>query len=78
LYKKIDSLEELIISKTEEVLNLILQQAFAVVKETAKRYAENDEVIVTATQNDKELAATKDFVRITDDNASYNTSWDAA
>ena len=78
LYKKIDSLEELIITKTEEVLNLILPQAFAVVKETAKRFAENDEVIVTATQNDKELAATKDFVSITVENASYKTSWDAA
>ena len=78
LYKKIDSLEELIITKTEEVLNLILPQAFAVVKETAKRFAENDEVIVTATQNDKELAATKDFVSITAEKASYKTSWDAA
>ncbi|MBT5089709.1 MAG: preprotein translocase subunit SecA [Flavobacteriales bacterium] len=78
LYKKIDSLEELIITKTEEVLNLILPQAFAVVKETAKRFAENDEVIVTATQNDKELAASKDFVSITAENASYKTSWDAA
>ncbi len=78
LYKKIDSLEELIITKTEEVLNLILPQAFAVVKETAKRFAENDEVIVTATQNDKELAATKDFVSITAENASYKASWDAA
>ena len=78
LYKKIDSLEELIITKTEEVLNLILPQAFAVVKETAKRFAENDEVIVTATQNDKELAATKDFVSIAAENASYKTSWDAA
>ena len=78
LYKKIDSLEELIITKTEEVLNLILPQAFAVVKETAKRFAENDEVIVTATENDKELAATKDFVSITAENASYKTSWDAA
>ena len=78
LYKKIDSLEELIISKTEEVLNLILPQAFAVVKETAKRFSENDEVIVTATKNDKELAATKDFVSIAAENASYKTSWDAA
>ena len=78
LYKNIDSLEELIITKTEEVLNLILPQAFAVVKETAKRFAENDEVIVTATQNDKELAATKDFVSIAAENASYKTSWDAA
>ena len=78
LYKKIDSLEALIITKIEEVLKLILPQAFAVVKETAKRFAENDTVTVTATQNDKELAATKDFVNITAENASYKTSWDAA
>ena len=78
LYKKIDSLEELIIIKTEEVLKLILPQAFAVVKETAKRFAEDDVVTVTATQNDKELAATKDFVSIIAENASYKTTWDAA
>jgi preprotein translocase subunit SecA len=78
LYKRIDSLEELIITKTEEVLRLILPQAFAVVKETAKRFAENDKVIVTATQNDKELAAIKDFVSIKAENALYETSWDAA
>jgi len=78
LYKEIDALEELVITKTEEVLNLILPQAFAVVKETAKRFAENDTITVTATENDKELAATKDFVSIVAENASYKTSWDAA
>ena len=77
-YKEIDELEELVITKTEEVLNLVLPQAFAVVKETAKRFAENDTVTVTATENDKELAATKDFVSIAAETASYKTSWDAA
>ena len=78
LYKEIDALEELIITKTEEVLNLILPQAFAVVKETAKRFTENDTLTVTATENDKELAAIKDFVSIDAENATYKTSWDAA
>ena len=78
LYKEIDTLEETIISKTEEILNTLLPQAFAVVKETAKRFIENDNLKVTATENDKELAATKDFVSIEADNASYKTSWDAA
>ena len=78
LYKEIDTLEEDVIAKTEEILNIILPQAFAVVKETAKRFAENDSVTVTATENDKEFAATKDFVSITDENANYKTSWDAA
>ena len=78
LYKEIDTLEETVISKTEEILNTILPQAFAVIKETAKRFIENDNLKVTATENDKELAATKDFVSIEADNASYKTSWDAA
>ena len=78
LYKEIDTLEETVISKTEEILNTILPQAFAVVKETAKRFIENDNLKVTATENDKELAATKDFVSIEADNASYKTSWNAA
>jgi preprotein translocase subunit SecA len=78
LYKQIDSLEELIITKTEEILNIILPQAFAVVKETAKRFAENETITVTATKNDKELAATKDFVSIATENATYQTSWNAA
>ncbi len=78
LYKEIDAFEEAVIAKTEEVLNLILPQAFAVVKETAKRFSENDTVTVTATENDKELAATKDFVTIDAENASYKTTWNAA
>lgn len=78
LYKEIDTLQETVISKTEEILNNILPQAFAVVKETAKRFLENDNLKVTATENDKELAATKDFVNINSKNASYKTSWNAA
>ena len=78
VYKEIDTLEETVISKTEEILNTLLPQAFAVIKETARRFLENDNLEVIANENDKELAATKDFVSIHADNASYKTSWDAA
>ena len=78
LYKEIDELENTILLKIEEILNTILAEAFAVIKETAKRFAENDTLLVTATENDQELAAKKDFVSIDGENACYKTSWDAA
>ncbi len=78
LYKAIDSLEEKIVNKIEEILDLILPQAFAVVKETSRRFANNDTLMVSATENDKELAAKKDFVSIESDKATYKNSWNAA
>ena len=78
LYKQIDELEKLILTKIEECLNKLLPEAFAVVKETARRFAVNDSIDVSATDADKELAATKDFVSIEGDKAVYQTSWDAA
>ncbi len=78
IYKEIDVLEENIVSKIEEILNRILPQAFAVIKETAKRFTENDSIEVTANENDKEIAATKDFVSIENEKATYKTNWDAA
>ena len=78
LYKEIDALEKTIIDKIEKILNTVLPQAFAVVKETAKRFTENDSIDVTASKNDTELAATKDFVSINGDTATYQTTWDAA
>ena len=78
LYKEIDELENTILEKTEEILNTILPTAFAVVKETARRFAENDFVEVTASENDKEIAARKDFVSINNNTAIYHTTWDAA
>jgi preprotein translocase subunit SecA len=78
LYKQIDELEKLILSKIEDCLNKLLPEAFAVVKETARRFAVNDSIDVSATDADKELAATKDFVSIEGDKAIYQTSWDAA
>ena len=78
LYKEIDALEKTVIDKIERILNTVLPQAFAVVKETAKRFTENESIDVTASKNDTELAATKDFVSINGDTATYQTTWDAA
>ena len=78
IYKEIDDLENLILEKYEETLNNILPKAFAVVKETAKRFTENKEIIVTASEYDKELATKKDFISIKNNSAIYNTSWSAA
>ena len=78
LYKEIDVLEQTVIDKIEKILNTVLPQAFAVVKETAKRFTENKSIDVTASKNDTELAATKDFVSINGDTATYQTTWDAA
>jgi preprotein translocase subunit SecA len=78
LYKEIDALEKTVIDKIEKILNTVLPQAFAVVKETAKRFTENESIDVTASKNDTELAAIKDFVSINGDTATYQTTWDAA
>ena len=78
LYKEIDSLEKVILEKIEIILNNILPEAFAVVKETARRFSTNESLEVLATDNDKELATVKDFISINGDKAIYQTSWDAA
>ena len=78
LYKEIDELEKTVLEKTEEILNTILPSAFAVVKETARRFSEHDFVEVTASENDKKIAEKKDFVSINNNKAIYHTTWDAA
>ena len=76
LYKRIDDLEKISYDKTQKVLNEILPEAFAVVKETARRFAENDEVVVTANEHDRDLAATRDSVNIDNDGkAHYKNTW---
>src|SRR5215470_6456965 len=75
LYKQIDKLEKDRDDKLEEVLNEILPEAFAVMKETARRFTENETIEVTATDLDKELAAKKDFVTIDGEKATYKTTW---
>ena len=77
-YEQIDSLEEERDKKLEEILNQILPEAFAVVKETARRFTENDKIIASATEYDRDLAAAKPHINIKNDEVVYNTTWDAA
>ena len=78
LYKEVDKLEDLIIEKTEEILDKVLPKSFAIVKETARRFTENKEISLTASEFDRNLAAYKDFVSIKGGQAIYKTSWTAA
>lgn len=75
VWASIDRLEESIMDKMEEKLDEILPQAFAIVKETASRFAKNNEIEVTANDFDKELAVKHDFVRIVGDKAIYSNHW---
>ena len=80
IYKRIDKLEKDSYDKTQKVLNDILPEAFSVVKETARRFAENSEVVVTATDHDRELAVKRDSVSIVtgndgQDKAVYQNQW---
>lgn len=77
-YNKIDQLKEAQYSITEKVLEDILPEAFALVKETAKRFTQSEEIAVRASASDRKAAATKDYVNIQDDTAIWSTSWDAA
>ena len=78
LFDEIDKLSKALNEKIEEVLETILPQAFAVVKETARRWAENGQLVVTAQEFDRELAAKKDGITISGDQAVWANSWSAA
>ena len=73
--KNIDTTEKRIDEKIEKILDEILPEAFAIMKDTARRFAENDTVVVTANDFDRNLAATKDFVKIEGDKAVYANHW---
>ena len=75
LYKRIDELEKQGYDKTQKVLDDILPEAFAVVKETARRFAQNETVEVTATEHDRDLAATHPSITIEGDKAIYKNHW---
>lgn len=77
LWEKIDTLEEQVKDKLEDKLNEILPEAFAVMKSTARRFAENSEITVTATQYDRDLSVDHDFVTIDGDKAIYKNEWEA-
>ena len=78
LYAEIDQYEEECYKITEDSLNKILPKAFAVVKETAKRFFENKELIVTATEFDRDISGNKEYVKLNKENAIWKNSWDAA
>ncbi len=78
LYLEIDQLEKEAYDATEKVLLTILPEAFAVVKETARRFKENTVIEVTATAKDRELAAVKPYISLEGDKAIYANSWNAA
>ena len=75
IYTQIEELEKKIYEKTQSILDELLPQAFAVVKETAKRFTDNEKVEVTASEYDKYLASIKDNVNIVGDKAYYDNSW---
>ena len=78
IYNQIDAIEDDIYKATEDVLTTILPEAFAVVKETAKRFTNNTELTVSANAFDRELSGNKDYVTLNDDLAVWANSWDAA
>ena len=75
VFAQIDKIEKEILDIYEKALDEVLPVAFSIVKETAKRFSENEEIVVTATEFDRHLAATKDFVRIEGDKAVYQNHW---
>ncbi|HRO42138.1 MAG TPA: preprotein translocase subunit SecA, partial [Flavipsychrobacter sp.] len=78
IYEDIDKLTKRRDEQIEEILREILPEAFAVVKETARRFKENTELVVLATELDKDLALEKDYIRIDGDRAIFRNSWQAA
>ncbi len=78
LYEEVDALEKKIIDNNKEILAEILPEAFAVMKETARRFKENKIIEVTATQMDRDLAATRTSIEIKGDKAHWHNSWNAA
>ena len=79
IFAQIDKIEKEVLDIYEKALDEVMPEVFAIVKETARRFAENEETIVTATEFDRELAADpkKDFITIDGDKAIYHNHWTA-
>lgn len=75
IWAEVDKIEKEITDKMEVVLEEVLPEVFAIMKDTARRFTENPEVVVTANDFDRDLAARFDFVRIEDDKAIYANHW---
>ena len=78
IYNEVDKLIKKRDEQIEEVLRAILPEAFAVVKETARRFKDNTELVSTATDLDRELATEKNHIRIEGNNSIYKNTWEAA
>jgi len=76
-YTEIDKLEKVILEKYEAILEEVLPEVFSIVKDTARRFTQNEEIVVTATEMDGKLAVTRDFVEIDGDKAIYKNHWKA-
>ena len=77
VYQEVDQLIKDRDKKIEEILEKLLPEAFAVVKETAHRFKDHTELEVTATQHDRDLSVKKEYIRIEGDKAIYRNSWTA-
>ena len=77
VFNQIDKLEKEVLEKLDKALDEALPEAFAIVKDSARRFAENEEVVVTATVADRNFAANFDFVTIDGDKAIYRNHWQA-
>ena len=79
IFAQIDKLEKEVLDIYEKALDEVMPEVFAIVKETARRFAENEDTVVTATDFDRELAAdpNKDFITIDGDKAIYHNHWTA-
>ena len=79
IFAKIDKIEKEALDEYEKALNEVMPEVYAIVKETARRFAENEETIVTANDFDRELAGDprKDFITIDGDKAIYHNHWTA-
>ena len=79
IFAQIDKIEKEVLEIYEKTLDVVMPEVFAIVKETARRFAENEETIVTATDFDRELAGDpkKDFITIDGDKAIYHNHWTA-
>ncbi len=77
LYAEVDKLENEILDLTEDALDEYLPEVFAIIKDTARRFSQNDQISVKATDFDRQLAVKFDFVSIEGDNAIFQTEWTA-
>jgi preprotein translocase subunit SecA len=78
IYAEIDGLKDTMYGISQDILNEILPEAFATIKETAKRFVNNTQLKVTASTFDREISADKSYVELDGDHAIWSNSWDAA